>query len=1199
MSSQQDKMPRKTALRRDFIRSILHSKGRFLSIVGLMALGSFALVGLLVAGPDMRAAARAYFDDLGLADVTVISDLGLDEEDRAAIDAAPGASDIEYGYFKDVAIDGTTTSIRVMSQTGDLSQFELVDGRMPSQTKEIALDAALQDTYAIGDTIKVQEKPDSISGKTVLVDNEFEVVGFVNSPEIISIVNMGQSTAGTGSLKGYAVVTPESFDSDVYMMARLSYSDTAHLDPYSKAYRDCIQTHKSDLERLLAARPSERLAAVKGEAQQSIDEGQAEVNDARSQLSNAERQLGEAAITISNAQSQIESARNTLEQQTAMSQNELDESWQKLSAAKRTLDRTDEQLKDIAAQISDGEQQTSEAREQLEEGESAYAQASQQLEDSRQAYETAKAQYEEKNTQFQAAKQLYDEQWETVSAQWNSSETQDAWNVLDSKRDEIAQGIQQCEETLKQDPDNQDVQNELTQLRAQQEKLEQLDTLKESYEQLATFGASYESTRAALEDTHNQLESGKADLLSHEQELADKRAYLDASTEKLQSKEDELANARDAYEKGVASYNAGLKAYEDGLASWHAGKDQLLQSSLLAQTQIDTATEELNAKQEEYLNALNSYTTELPEAEKKISDAETELSDARERIAGLSLPVYDVDSRSETPSSDAYGTYETISKVIDSLARVFPVFLYLVAALVTLTTMTRMVDEERVISGTFKALGYSDADVARKFVMYGALAGITGSVIGIVLGHTLLPLIVYGAYGHSFTLPPIHLAFYPKVTILALVLAVACSVLPAWIAARRELRAQPAELLLPKAPRSGSKILLEHIHPIWNRLSFTHKVTARNLFRYKQRMFMTILGVAGAVAILVTGFGVQASIQQMDTRQFGSIIHYDLIVANAPSATTKEADEVTALLDDPMVKNHAAIHYESISKVAGENGERQDITLIVPEDTSSFSDYLSLEDRTTGKRIGLSKDGAVISERLASLLGLQKGDTLEFTDDNGVEHSVVISDITEMYIGHFMFLSPEAYEAVFGTPYSSNASLVTLKDRSSQSVENAAAQFMDLAGVKGVVQNTALQNQVRTIVDSLDKIMGVLILVASMLGVVIMYNLTNLNVSERMRELSTIKVLGFHTNETTMYIYRETIILTILGVLVGFGVGVALHEYVLWVVPPDNVMFDPALSAIEFVVPTIVITVIVIVLYFVVLHRLRHVDMLEALKSVD
>lgn len=1160
-TKQLENMTKKTALRRNFARSIAHSMGRFLSIVGLMALGSFALVGLLVSGPDMRATARTYFDELHLADVTVLSDLGLDENDVALINEAPGAVNIEYGYFKDVAIDGTATSVRVESLTQDISQAVLVAGEMPTQVGEIALDSAMADTYQIGDTIQVTEKPDAISGDTVLTCTDFRITGFVNSGEILSSVNMGQSTAGTGSLKGLAVVVPETFDSDIYMLARLTYTDTAGVDPYSDEYRDLIQAHKEDLETLLAERPAERLASVKGEAQDAIDEGQTQVDDARAELSDASAQLDEAAAQIADAEAQIQSAKHELSSTSAAARAELDANWAKLADAKITLDAGRAQLNAAAAQITDGETQLADARAELEEGEAAYAAASQQVAAKRTELEAAQAELEHQYAALEAAMAAGSG---AGAADPAGATVADASGAITGAGASAAGG-----------------------------------TTDGSAVDPTTAAAALEEAYAQLEAGKAQLEAGQAELVAAEQELAQKRTGLDAAAAEIAANEQQLAQARADYETNLATYNTNLEAYNQGVAACQAGEQTLAQQTANAEAQISAAESELSANRAEYTDALNTYKTELPNVEAQIADAEQEIVDAQERADGIAIPVYNIDSRSETPGSDAYGTYKTISEVIDSLARVFPVFLYLVAALVTLTTMTRMVDEERVISGTFKALGYSDVDVALKFVCYGALAGGIGTIIGVTLGHTLFPWIVYSTYAHSFMLPPLEFVFYPGVTVLALVLAALCSVLPAWVAARREMRAHPAELLLPKAPRGGSKILLEHVRPIWSRLSFTHKVTARNLFRYKQRMLMTVVGVAGAVAILVTGFGVQASIQQMGTRQFGTIIKYNMIVADSSSATASERAEIGDLLNDSMVAHYTPIHYESISRVAAESGDRQDITLIVPDDPTTFSTYVQLADRRTAEPIELGGAGAVISERLANLFGLKVGDVMTFTDGEGAERSVTIIGITEMYMGHFMFLSPAAYEAAFGTPYASNASLVTLADSSTQGVEDASTRFMELAGVKGVVQNTSLQSQVDTIVNALNKIMVILIVVAAMLGIVIMYNLTNLNVSERMRELSTIKVLGFHNNETTMYIYRETIVLTALGMLVGFAIGVALHEYVLWVVPPDNVMFNPALSAIEFVVPCLVTIAITVLLYFVVLRRLAHVDMLEALKSVD
>lgn len=597
----------------------------------------------------------------------------------------------------------------------------------------------------------------------------------------------------------------------------------------------------------------------------------------------------------------------------------------------------------------------------------------------------------------------------------------------------------------------------------------------------------------------------------------------------------QLAQASAALQKARADYSSGMSACQSGLATWRSGTDSYYanlatwrdsQATLMekygeyavGKPQLAEAEQTLADKWNEYNDGLTTYNDALPDAQQKIGGGESDLAAARARLAKLSMPNYEAGTRREALGSEAYKTYDTVSEIIDSLAGVFPVLLYVVAAFVTLSTMTRMVDEERINSGTLKALGYHDRDVALKFVLYGALAGGIGTVLGIILGHTLLPWIVYSAYGPKFTLPPIHLGFYPVITVVAILLAGLCAVLPAVLAVRHELGEKPAALLLPKPPKGGSKIMLEHIRPVWSRMSFTHKVTARNLFRYKRRMFMTVLGVAGAVCALVTGFGVQHSIQEMSQKQFGSILKYDMIAVQAPTATDDQVADLNDRLAGDDISSQVPIHYESVTLTAGANNDTQEISMIVPEDDSQLDDYLDLHNRKTEQKLELGSDGCVISERLASLLGIGVGDQITFNDSDGVQRTTTVTGVCEMYMGHF---------------------------------------------------------------------------------IVIMYNLTNLNVGERMRELSTIKVLGFHSNETTMYIYRETILLTALGLLFGYVLGVGMHEYILNVVPPDNVMFNPGLAAIELIVPAIVIAAITLVLYFVELRRLSTVDMLEALKSVE
>ena len=563
------------------------------------------------------------------------------------------------------------------------------------------------------------------------------------------------------------------------------------------------------------------------------------------------------------------------------------------------------------------------------------------------------------------------------------------------------------------------------------------------------------------------------------------------------------------------------------------------------------------------------------------------------------MPAYSVDSRREIPGGEGYKIYGTVAEIVDSLAAVFPIFLYFVAALVTLTTMTRFVSEERINSGTLKALGYTDNDIIKKFTIYGFIAGSIGTLIGIILGHTLLPYIVYNAYEIGFSIPKIELHFEWEITVISMILSLISSVFPAYVVAKKELQEKPARLLLPKAPKAGSKIFMERIKPLWNRMSFTHKVTARNIFRYKQRMFMTIFGVAGSATMLFAGFAVQHSVSEINKRQFEDIIKYDIIVALNDDITSEQENELNNLLNSDEVESYTSVYYEDVTKVAGKNNDKQEIKLIVSGNDEEFSDYIYLNNRETKEKLEFKDDGAIISERLARLLNVKVGDTITVTDSKEKERQIKVTDICEMYAGHFIFMNSNAYENIYGVEYETNGKLILLNDGSIENTQIQSTKFMDLSSVKGIVQNTTLYNLIDTIVVSLNQIMKVLIAVAAMLAVVILYNLTNINVSERIIELSTIKVLGFHDKEVTMYIYRETIVLSGIGIVVGWLMGMWLHSYILNVVPPDEVMFDPTRWIGAYIVPFATVTVISFILKHHVNNKLKKVDMIEALKSVD
>lgn len=1143
-----------------------------------MALGSFALVGLYVAGPDMRATGEAYFAANDAADLTVIGDFGLSEADCALIEQASGIKQIEYGYLKDATIKGTDESLRVQSSPDEVSGYQVTEGRLPRQLDEIALDSYLADEYDLGDVIELEEKEDA-QGETVLTQDRYTVVGFVNSSELISGVNLGESTAGSGALTGYAVVEPEAFDSDVYMTARLTFDDTAGLDPYSDEYTDRVHAHRDELEDLLADRPGLRLAEVRADGQSAIDDGQEQLDEGRAELDDARLTLESSRAQLDDAEAQIVASERALESQTAAAQAELDAAASKISAGREALLAGQAEVDAKRADLD-------EARQQIELGKLQLAQKQQELDEKQSAYDAAMEQRSDLSDKL-----------EQVNAGIASidAEIPDMDAAISEASDAVCSAQSALDEAF---PDGEPVEGDpsLDEYRALVEKLTEAQATLQRVQQLSATRSELVSQQQQLVsgiDSIDQATAGAADAL---EEGRTQIALAQARLDQLEAQANAGAVQIDEADRQLASSEAQLEGSERELAD---GAAQLAATRSSAEAQIAAAKQEVSAKEAEYARALAQYEDELPGAQEELDDAEDELAQARERLDRLEAPGYNVDTRREIPGGDGYKIYATVADIVDALARVFPVLLYFIAALVTFTTMTRMVEEERIGAGTLKALGYSDGDVALKFVVYGLVSSMVGTVIGIITGHTLLPYIVYSAYATKFVLPPIELTFSPLISVAAVALGLISAVLPAWIAAKQELRARPAELLLPKPPSAGSKILLEHIPFIWNRLSFTHKVTARNLFRYKKRMLMTVFGVAGAVVLLVAGFGTQYSISGISDEQFGNIVMYDMIVAESPMATDSEHAELERALEDDEVDRSMPVRYEDVSKVAGASGDTQDITLIVPENPDEMGSYIKLRERVSGEGISLGDDSCVLSEHLAQLLGVGVGDSFTVDDTTGASHELTCTGITEMYMGHFIFLGSGAYEDAFGVPYAPNAHLVTLTDSSTENVNETAASLMELPAVEGIVQNTALIAQIATIVESLNKIMVVLIVVATLLAGVILYNLTTINVSERIRELSTIKVLGFFDNEVTMYIYRETMVLTAIGIVVGWGLGVLFRNYIITVVPPDNVMFDPSFAPYVFAIPLVIVVLIMVLLGFAVYRRLRDVNMLEALKSVE
>lgn len=597
------------------------------------------------------------------------------------------------------------------------------------------------------------------------------------------------------------------------------------------------------------------------------------------------------------------------------------------------------------------------------------------------------------------------------------------------------------------------------------------------------------------------------------------------------------------------------------------------------------------AKLDQQKVTLKKQQTALAQAEDKLTSAKN----SKEQLSDISLTI-----QNRNDYNAGYNNYGEDAQRIDALGKSFPVFFFLIAILVSFTTMRRMVEEKRIEMGTLRALGYSKGEVMREFLVYSISTALTGTILGSILGLVILPQIIFRAYTANFTFKNLLLSLHPGYIILSFLIAFLSTVLASWLAARKTLETIPAELMLPKPPAKGSRILLEQITPIWRRLSFSHKVTARNLFRYKGRMLMTITGVAGATALMITGFGIRDSLNTIVDRQFGQISQYDLITAYNPNTTTNNVVKAKkTVTNSNKVHKYTSAYFADVYATRRNDYAREEISLMVPTKTATLDQYIKLRDYKTDKKLHFSDSGAIVSEKLAKLQNATVGDHIVIHDNDGTAHKIKIAGITTMYAGHYVYMNRAYYAKVYNQSATDNAYLVKLKHATSKRVNSFAANFNHHDAAVKTIQAQEAKATITNILNNLNNLIIVLVLSASLLSLVVLYTLTNINVSERVRELSTLKVLGFYPREVLMYIYRETNILTGAGILVGIGIGYAFHAYIMSLLPPATAMVAPGLMWSNVIISVILTIIFSIIVMIIMNHKIESVDMLEALKSVD
>lgn len=547
----------------------------------------------------------------------------------------------------------------------------------------------------------------------------------------------------------------------------------------------------------------------------------------------------------------------------------------------------------------------------------------------------------------------------------------------------------------------------------------------------------------------------------------------------------------------------------------------------------------------------------------------------------------------------SYRDYKSSAEKIEAIAKIFPVFFLLVAALVCLTTMTRMVDEQRELIGTLKAMGYNKFDIVMKFVLYSFTASIVGGVLGCVAGLKMFPTIIYNCWNILYDMPDITYANHIVLSAVAIGLMCLVIVGSTIYACNADLTEVPAMLMRPKVPKKGKKILLERFGFIWRRMSFSNKVTARNIFRYKKRFFMTVIGVAGGGALMMAGFGIKDSITSLITKQFEEIVQYDVSIVYDESDVENEVKEDSEFTDFISVYNYQS-DVASVENVEDKSTQlKEDVIINVVSDTQRFKDFILFRKRNTKTTYDFGASGVYVSEKLAKDLGVKAGDTVYVQSGDDTKKPVKIEHIIEMYTGNYIFMSANYYEEIYGEEYVNNCIYGVLSEAASDDEADLGERYLAIDGVTAITFYSDNINRFNDMIGTLNLVTYILILSAAALSFVVLYNLTNVNMSERVREIATIKVLGFYNSEVASYVYKENIVISIIGALAGLGLGVILHRFIMDTIEMESIMFGNAVTPWSFVYSFLLTMLFSLIVNAVMYRKLKKIPMVESLKSVE
>lgn len=1154
---------KKKALFKDFYMEIRTSLNRFLSIFFIVALGVAFFSGIRASEPDMRYSGDAYFDRHAMMDLKVLSTLGLTEDDIEAIRHVDGVEKVEAGYMVDTlsVLGENEHVIHIESLPRTMNQVDVFEGRLPEKAGECVVDVDRAEAYGIkvGDSLTLKSGNDKELSDTLNSDT-YTVVGTCSSPVYISF-ERGSTNIGSGEVDMFAYVTDESFCQEVYSQAWVMVAGAKSETAFTEGYTERIDAVKEGIEAIADERCEIRYAEIKDEADEKISEAESELESAKteaeSELNEAEQELKDGEEALADGKEALVEAEQKLADAREMlfsSRDTLDSGWAayfiglaQFEDGKVKLAEAEQKIADSEAVLTAGEAQLAEGGAQLEAQESELSQAEA-------AIAAGKAQF----GSVESGRQQY-------QGLMSGFETMN--NKLKFLQSKIDAGTASAEEIAQAEALG-------AQIAEMDGQLKQMDTVLKLMERESEISEN----RAMLETAKSSLEVQKA-------ELAGYRTSLEAGKAELEAQKQTLPAAEEALVSAYGQLNSGETAYLSGEAQITDGEAQIADSYRI-----------IAENEQKLADGWTEYEKGKKEAEEKISDAEIKILDARNEIESIDKPTWYVNDR------DSYSDYSGYSDNADrmrAIGEVFPILFFLVAALVSLTTMTRMVEEQRTQIGTLKALGYSKFWIAAKYMGYALAATLGGAFIGVLAGQKIFPFIIVTAYKIMYAhIPDVVIPYHIGYSLAATLAALACTMLATISACYRELGAQPAELMRPEAPKAGKRVFLEQIPFIWRNLSFTWKSTVRNLMRYKKRFFMTVFGIGGCMALMLVGYGLKDSIMDIAVYQYGRIQVYDMMAVLDENVAGNEKEKIDeGLSKDSRIEAYMDGYMKKVD--VKKDSESMDLYLYVPSQLEHLDNFIRFSYRTSGETYSMDENSAILTEKAAKEMGVSKGDEIEVKLDDSRTIKVTITDICENYLYHYLYIAPQLYESITGDTDYFNCIFADVKEESMDELNRVGEELLKNESILSVSYTNNMEERLEDMLSTLDDVIIVLIISAGMLAFVVLYNLNNININERKRELATLKVLGFYDGEVAAYVFRENILLTIIGAAAGVILGKILHLFVVQTVEVDMTMFGRNINLSSFVYSVAFTLLFSLLVNAVMYFKLRKIDMVESMKSVE